>query len=198
MKRTLLLILMIFLMTACGSSLINENFESSREIPASLTPVDTVLGVSDEDGYLRIVNIELGRNQSGLVQLDAQGQNDYSLETRVRVTEGIGQLWVRADAEECQGYALVIDPTRNSYRLSQVDENCDLRTVDDVTRLQLNFDTWIDARIEVRGNRIRGFIDGAPLFDIEDDTYTTGQPLIRVVNENPQPAVIELDTLRLR
>lgn len=199
MRRLSIIVpLMVLVLTACTGSIFDENFDTITDVPEILVPDDTVLGIVENDGLLRIINMEQGRNLSGYVLLDVETETDYSLEARVRINEGIGQFWVRADDDACSGYALVIDPTRNSYRLSTFDENCSLQTLDDVTKLDLGFDEWIDIRIEARGSRIRGFINGAPLFDIEDETYATGKPLIRLVNETPRTAQIELDTLRLR
>lgn len=199
MKRLFVVLVLLPLLTACGSNVIlSSDFENSDDdILAQLQTTDTVIGIAD-DGYLRVLNTNQGRGQSGYVTVNADVESDYSLEANLRVIRGEAQLWLRADADLCSGYVFSLDPTLNAYRLGAVDDECNLRTVRDRILADLPFNEWTTLHIEAEGKTIRGLVGDVEYFSFEDERYSTGLPLIRLVNEGTRTAQIEIDDLRVR
>lgn len=194
----ILLMIGIMLLTGCTAQpIFSASFDDGTAVPPELTLTDAYAGVADEDNALRLlVNNEV-RGQTGQMLLAADTTlTDYAINTRVRIHSGQLRVWVRADADGCQGYALTIDPTLDTYRLSRA-TNCVLETLRSSPLLDVRSDEWLDVRMEVRGSRVQVTINGALFYDVEDTTYTSGLPLIQLVNDSTIVAQTEFDHLTL-
>jgi hypothetical protein len=194
----ILLIAGVMLLTGCAAqSVFSASFDDGTTVPPELTLTDAYAGIADDENALRLlVNNEV-RGQTGQMLLTADAAlQDYAITTRLRIHSGQLRVWVRADADGCQGYALTIDPTLDTYRLSRA-TNCVLETLRSSPLLDVRSDEWIDVRMEVRGSRIQVAINGAPFYDVEDSAYATGLPLIQLVNDSTIVAQSEFDHLTL-
>lgn len=197
--------LVAVLLSACGSSgQINEDFDTVEAVPEYLRSEDLVVGVGQTefaDGFLRLIVQNQGIGEVGRLFIEPNAEavhQDFALEVTMRfISNGRATLWLRSDAETCSGYGLVIDPTRDNFRLATAGENCDIENLDTRSRLAIDLDQWYTLRFEVQGSTLRGYVDTVQFFEIEDSTYTEGQSFIEIMTDSSIPAQIEIDTFKV-
>jgi len=151
-----------------------------------------------EDGLLRLIVEQPGRNQDGILWLNLdEAQGDAAFSVRANIHAGQMRLWLRTNENLCSGYVLTIDPTLDRYRLSVTEPDCSLRTLEDRRRMNVDLDTWYEVTIEGRGSTISGTVDSVRFFEVTDETYTSGSIALQVYTDGIAPGQIELDWLRL-
>lgn len=194
----------LLLLAACGGGGTRESFDEIEAVPDYLRPEGLVAGVGTNEfanGFLRLIVTGQGRGDAGQLFIEPNGettQTDFTVEAKLRiVNSGRVTLWLRSDAATCSGYGLVLDPTRDNYRLATIGDNCDVENLDTRSRLAIELDQWYTLRIEARGNRIQGFVDTVQFFDVEDDTYQAGAAFIEVITDGTVPAQIEIDEISI-
>ncbi len=203
MMRFLSVILGLMLLAGCsaGTSLVNEDFQDVQTLPETLRGDDLVTEMvleGRDTGLLRLIVTQPGRHQDGVLWLNlAETPADSSFAVRARIRAGQLRLWLRTNETLCAGYALVIDPTLNRYRLSVAEPDCSLRTLDDQSPLEVELDTWYEVRIEARGSMIRGYVDTVKFFEVEDATFNGGIPALEVYTDGIAPGMVDVDWLRL-
>ncbi len=149
-------------------------------------------------GLLRLIVEEPGRNQNGKLWLNLEEPlADAALEARIRIRSGQARFWLRTDERLCAGYVLTIDPTLERYRLSAVEPDCSLRTLDDRSRMEVNLEEWYDVRFEARGSTISGTIDSVRFFEVTDDTFQSGAVALQAFTDGLAPGQVDVDWLRL-
>jgi hypothetical protein len=151
-----------------------------------------------DQGWLDVSVDTPGRGQTGHLVIEAtEGLSDYSVSMRVRLISGEAQLWARSTADVCAGYGLIVDPTNDNYRLSTIDETCDLQAIDSESRLDVPLQTWHDMQIDVQGDSIRGLVDGVVFFEETDTTYTDGLAAVQLWTDGAVPARLQIDRLSI-
>jgi len=197
--RWMLCFLPLLMLAACGAAIISEDFEATTELPPSLRPENLISGIGEDSGLLSLIVAQPGRGQRGRLFLGSENiPSAVSFSARLRIISGRASLWIRSDEAACAGYALTIDPIRDAYRLSTVDENCDISNFETESRLNVDLNQWFDMRIEAQADTIRGFVDRAKFFEVTDANYTDGLAFIEVITGSDNRGQIEVDSLTLR
>jgi hypothetical protein len=182
------LLLIFLLLTGCGASVLDVTFAGqpddrpgSAVLPDGLEAVNAS-AVIGNDEVLRLTLTESTPGESGYLLLAPQTPlDDYTVEARVRLLSGQVRLWARTDSDLCSGYALGINPTTDVYRLDVSSDGCSLNTLDRQTRRRVDLQTWHTLRLEVRGDTVRGLVDGVAFFEATDVTFKTGIAALEVV-----------------
>lgn len=198
------MMILLLALAACGAGgRINDDFSNLEVVPEYLRTDGVLAGIGQTefaDSFLRLIVEGQGRGDGGRLFIEPDGEStfaDSALEVKLRlITSGQVTLWLRSDAETCSGYGLVLDPTRDNYRLATIGDNCDVQNLDTRSRLAVDLDQWYTLRFEARGTTLRGFVDTVQFFEIEDSTYTEGQSFVEVITTGGTPAQVEVDTIR--
>jgi hypothetical protein len=194
------LLMVVLVLAACGSdALIDETFTVERDIPQTLQIDGLIAGIADQEDVLRVIVEDSVIGAAGTITVNtAETLADYSISARVYITQGEAQLWARTDEAGCAGYILSVDPTNGRYRLSLVDENCDVQTLDSETPIEVLFNQWYNMRLSVQGTTIRGFIDNVEFFNVDDERYAQGLARVRLVSRSVRAGQIDIENITIR
>src|SRR5688572_3080395 len=191
---------LLLVLAGCGSNAIfSENFHTITELPAVLTR-DTLAAAPDtENRVLHLTVSEVGISESGhlYIQIPAD-KTDYEVSMRVKVIAGSVRLWARTDTANCSGYALILDPILDNFRLSTVDSICTLQSLGTQSRTAVNTDQWYDMRIVVREDMVSGYIDTVQYFEADASAFPTGIPAIEVLNDRTRVGQVDIDALTVK
>ena len=199
MVKRIISISLLLLLAACSGGVFSDDFNDTMELP-SLFQTDTLVAAPDaENNVLHLYVTETGMTESGwlIMQLESD-KTDYDVSMRVWVNSGSVRLWARR-TNNCSGYALILDPNLDTYRLSTIDPaTCTLQTIDSQATLQVDTERWYDLRITAEGQTVRGYINGVKYFETESDTFPTGFPAIEVVNSRDSVGQVDIDNLTVK
>jgi hypothetical protein len=190
---------LLLLLAACSGGIFSDDFGDMTELP-SLFQMDKLVAAPDaENNVLHLYVTETGLTESGFLTMQLEpDKTDYDVSMRVLVTSGSVALWVRR-SNNCSGYALILDPNLDTYRLSAVDPaTCTLQTIDSQSTLQVDTERWYDLRITAEGQAIRAYVDGVKYFETESDTFPTGFPAIEVANSRLSVGQVDIDNLTVK
>jgi hypothetical protein len=199
LKRWLFLALLLLLAGCSGNVIFSENFDTLTELPQILT-TDTLVAAPDtQNRVLHLIVSEVGINQSGRLYIQIPADNtDYEVSMRVKVIAGSVRLWVRTNEVDCSGYALILDPTLDNFRLSTVDSTCTLQSLGTQSRTAVNTDQWYDMRIVVRDGMVSGYVDKVKYFEADASAFPTGIPAIEVLNDRTRVGQVDVDSLTVK
>lgn len=189
------------LLAACGGGVIfSEKFTDITELP-DIFETDNLVAAPDAiNDVLHLIVTQSGLNESGFlyIQLD-ETQSNYDVTMKVKILSGNVRLWARTQRTGCSGYALVLDPTRDNYRLSGIIQNsCQLETLDTRSQLDVNNEFFYELRIVVNDDVVRGYVDGVKYFEAPADTFPSGIPAIEIVNDRIGVGQADIDILTVK
>ena len=198
LKRIMLFSLLLVLAACSGQAIFSEKFTDITELPDILHAENLVAAPDAQSDVLHLVVPQSGLNQSGFlyIQLD-ENQNTYDVTMSVHVISGSVRLWARTRINSCAGYALILDPIRDNYRLSVAD-GCDLQTIDSRSQLDVNNEFTYEMRIVVDDEMVQGYVDGVKYFEAPADAFPTGIPAIEVINDRVGVGQVDIDILTVK
>src|SRR5687767_11718015 len=118
-KRIIFGCVLLLLAGCSGNVIFSENFDSMVELPA-IFDTDTLVAAPDaENRLLHLTVTEAGISESGRLYIRVEPDiSDYEVSMRVKVIAGSVRLWARTGDDDCNGYALILDPNLDNFRLS--------------------------------------------------------------------------------
>jgi hypothetical protein len=199
LKRWLFLAFLLLLAGCSGNAIFSENFDTITELPEILT-TDTLAAAPDtENRVLHLTVSEVGISESGHLYIQIPtDKTDYEVSMRVKVIAGSVRLWARTAAANCSGYALILDPILDNFRLSTVDSTCTLQSLGTRSRTAVNTDQWYDMRMVVRDGMVSGYIDKVQYFEADASAFPTGIPALEVLNDRTRVGQVDIDTLTVK
>lgn len=199
LKRIIYGCLLLVLAGCSGNAIFSENFDTLTELPAVLT-IDTLVAAPDtENRVLHLTVSETGISESGYLYIQIPtDKTDYEVSMRVKIIAGSVRLWARTNEADCSGYALILDPILDNYRLSTVDNTCTLQSLGTEPQLAVNPDQWYDMRIVVRDGIVSGYVDKVQYFEADASAFPTGIPAIEVLNDRTRVGQVDIDSLTVK